>query len=545
MDEMKDLMDEYLDGIPSVSSGKIVKGKVLEISDTMGIVVDFGAKSEGIIPLEELEKIGQLKIGDEIDVLVKTFSGRDGYPVLSHIEAKKRILEDKVEEAFKNGETLEVKIIEKIKGGVKVRISDSEVEAFMPNSQIGYPPVKNIRLVIGQVVPAKVIKYDASKKDIVVSWRAVAEPQYKQKLEEFWQNARLGEIREGTVKSITDFGAFVDIGGFEGLLHIKDISWGRTEKVSDELEVGQRIKVKIINLNKTQNRVSLSLRETIPQPWETVDEKYKVGDIVEGTVKSLLPYGAFVELEPGLEGLLHISEISWFDTNKPEDILKTGDKVHVKILNINKENRRIALSLKEAGENPWVKFAEAHPEGSVVSGKIKNLTKNGAFVELENDLEGFIMIKDFVWERKIADPQEVVHLGEEIQAKVLKTIPSERRIYLGLKQMKPSPFANYPKGKIVKVTVTKIKPDRLYVELPDGLRGFIHISQIDSKKRDNLNDFNVGQQLEAVVIEANENTRQVEVSIKALEKKKEEATIKQYISTKPSGFSIGDILKKE
>jgi len=511
MDEMKDLMDEYLDGIPSVSSGKIVKGKVLEISDTMGIVVDFGAKSEGIIPLEELEKIGQLKIGDEIDVLVKTFSGRDGYPVLSHIEAKKRILEDKVEEAFKNGETLEVKIIEKIKGGVKVRISDSEVEAFMPNSQIGYPPVKNIRLVIGQVVPAKVIKYDASKKDIVVSWRAVAEPQYKQKLEEFWQNARLGEIREGTVKSITDFGAFVDIGGFEGLLHIKDISWGRTEKVSDELEVGQRIKVKIINLNKTQNRVSLSLRETIPQPWETVDEKYKVGDIVEGTVKSLLPYGAFVELEPGLEGLLHISEISWFDTNKPEDILKTGDKVHVKILNINKENRRIALSLKEAGENPWVKFAEAHPEGSVVSGKIKNLTKNGAFVELENDLEGFIMIKDFVWERKIADPQEVVHLGEEIQAKVLKTIPSERRIYLGLKQMKPSPFANYPKGKIVKVTVTKIKPDRLYVELPDGLRGFIHISQIDSKKRDNLNDFNVGQQLEAVVIEANENTRQVSI----------------------------------
>ncbi|MEA2081967.1 MAG: S1 RNA-binding domain-containing protein, partial [Elusimicrobiota bacterium] len=341
MSEIKNLMDEVVSAIPALERGSIVKGTVLDVSMDIGVLMDIGAKVEGVLPHSEVSEIGGVSVGQDIEIYICDMSGTDGHPTLSYTKAQKYKEVHALEKAFEAGEVLEAVITEKIKGGVKATVKG--ITAFMPNSQIGYPPVKNIADTIGKTVPIKIKKFNKRKNDIVISWRDVVEEDYKKNQEKFWDEVREGEVREGTVRGITKFGAFVDIGGFEGLLHIKDISWGRTENVADELEMGQKINVKVTKLNKTKNRVSLSLKETTPHPWDNVGEKYAIGSIHKGVVKGILEYGAFVELSPGLEGLLHVSEISWSRNTKPADLLTPGQEVEVMVLNIDSEGKRISL----------------------------------------------------------------------------------------------------------------------------------------------------------------------------------------------------------
>jgi len=538
MSETKNLMDEVVNAIPKLSHGKVVKGKVLDVSKPEGVYVDIGAKAEGVIPLSEISDVSDISVGQEIDVYIIDMTGTGGYPTLSCRRALKYKAVSDIEQAFEKGEVLTAKIIEQIKGGVKVKISG--MEAFMPNSQIGYPPVRKIRETIGQEVPVKIKKFNRSKNDLVVSWRDVVEAEYKQQQEKFWEEVRTGETRRGTVKGITKFGAFVDIGGFEGLLHIKDISWGRTERVSDELQVGQEIEVKITKLNKTENRVSLSLKETKAHPWEEVEKKYPVGSIHNGTVRGVVEYGAFVELEPGLEGLLHVSELSWKRNLKAPDVLKENQKIEVMVLKTDQVNKRISLSLKNTQKNPWATFAENHPVGEIIEVKVTHLTKNGAVVELPEGVEGFILLKDFSWKERISEPSDLLSVGQQVTAKIINVSIEEQKVYLGIKQVEESPFKNYTPGRILSCTVARVDTDKLIVELPDGIQGFIHISQIEAAKTENLSAFTAGQKIEAAVVKINENARMVELSIKALEKQKENETMQQYYSS-----SIGDILKKE
>jgi len=543
MSESKNLMDEIVNAIPKLASGKIVKGRVLDVSNPDGVLVDIGGKAEGVIPLSEISEVSALSVGQEIDVYIIDMAGTGGSPTLSCRRAQKNKAIYDIEQAAEKGETVTAKIVEQIKGGVKVKING--VEAFMPNSQIGFPPVRKIKETIGQEVPVKIKKFNRSKNDIVVSWRDVVEPEYKKLQEKFWTEVREGEIKKGVVKGITKFGAFVDIGGFEGLLHIKDISWGRTERVSDELKIGQEIKVKITKLNKTENRVSLSLRETKSHPWEKVENKYPVGSIHNGVVRGVVEYGAFIELEPGLEGLLHISELSWQRNLKTSDVLKVGQEVEVMVLKTDNESKRISLSLKNTQKNPWQSFTEQHAVGEIIEGKVTHLTKNGAVVGLPDNLEGFILMKDFSWKERISQPSDMLSVGQDISVKILSISVEEQKIYLGLKQIEDSPFKNYVSGRKITGTVIQVDKDKIIMELSDGLKGFIHISQVEAAKTEDLSAFSEGQKIEAAVVKINENLRMVELSIKELEKKKENETMQQYYSSESAGFSIGDILEKE
>ncbi len=542
MTEDERLMEEAIKTIVEASAGKIVKGTVLDVSQEIGVLVDIGTKVEGVIPLSEISEAGgEFSVGEQLDVYIVNMSGTNGHPTLSRKKALELKIYDEIENAYKDGKILQAKITSQIRGGVKADING--IEVFIPNSHLGYPPVRRINETIGKTVPVKIKTFSRKKGDIVASWKEAVEGEIKAKQQKFWDEVRVGEIREGTVTGITKFGAFVDIGGFEGLLHIKDISWGRTENVSDELKTGQKIKVKITKINRTEERVSLSLKDTMPHPWEKASEKYEIGSIHKGIVKSVVKFGAFVELEPGLEGLLHVSEISWKKNIRAEDILKEGEEIEVMVLNVDAENKKISLSLRNVTENPWQKFAEEHKTGDNITGTVKNLTKTGAFIDLGNDIEGFVSIKDFSWEKRIQHPSEMLVPGQEIQTKILEIKPGEQRISLGIKQAKKNPFSNFAVGSVVEGTITEVRKNNCILELPDGIKGFIHISQISPEKIEDLSGFKPGQKIKAIVVEVNENSRMVELSVKGYLKQQERETIKQYYSSESTGFSIGDILK--
>ncbi len=543
MSELKDLMEQVVNAIPALERGGIVSGTVLDVSMDIGVLMDIGAKVEGVLPHSEISEIGGISVGQVIEVYICDMSGTDGHPTLSYTKAQKYKDVHEIEKAYEAGEILEAEITEKIKGGVKATVKG--ITAFMPNSQIGYPPVKNIADTIGKTVPVKVKKFNKKKNDIVISWRDVVEEDYKKNQEKFWDDVREGDVREGVVKGITKFGAFVDIGGFEGLLHIKDISWGRTENVNDELEIGQKINVKVTKLNKTKNRVSLSLKETTPHPWDSVNEKYTVGSIHKGVVKGILEYGAFVELAPGLEGLLHVSEISWARNAKPADLLTPGQEVEVMVLSIDSEGKRISLSLKNTQENPWTAYAQKHSAGEVLDCTVTHIVKNGMTVSVGEGIEGFILLRDFSWKERVNSAADMFSEGSELKAKILELRPDDQKIYLGIKQLEDNPFKDYASGNVVTGTVTGTTQDRILVDIKDGINGFVHISQVAHEKTENLDGFSAGQKVTGVIVKVNENTGQVEISIKELEKQKETETMQQYYSTKSTGFSIGDILKKE
>src|SRR4026208_1399639 len=444
----------------SFAAGEIVKGLIIEVRPKE-VLVDLGYKSEGGVPGTEFHNVSVVKVGDEVDVLIEKLENKDGMVVLSKEKAEFKKNWDKILTICNEGGTINGKVKAVVKGGLLVNIG---VEAFLTASQIDIVPPKNLNIFVGNTYDFKVVKINQERQNIVLSRRELIEQERNERRAKLLSEMTPGDIRKGTVKNITDFGAFIDLNGLDGLLHITDMSWGRIGHPSELLKVGQEIDVVVLDINREKERVSLGLKQKLANPWESIEAKYQVGMKVKGKVVNIVPYGAFVELEPGVEGLVHVTELSWTKRiAKPSDVLKADQEIEAVVLGINREEQKISLGIRQLEANPWDKALEKYPPGTRVKGKIRNLTSYGAFIELEEGLDGMIHVSDISWTRKINHPSEVLKKGEEVEAQVLEIDKANQRIALGIKQLSEDPWANidkyYKVGDLVSGKVTK--PARL------------------------------------------------------------------------------------
>src|ERR1043166_3036611 len=446
--------------------GEIVKGTIIEVRPKE-VLVDIGYKSEGVIPAGEFEDIATVKVGDQIDVLIEKLEDKDGMVVLSKEKAEFKQNWDKILNIANEGATVKGKVKAAVKGGLIVNIG---VEAFLPASQIDIIPPKNLAQFIGNTYDFKVVKINQERQNIVLSRRELIEQERTEKRSKLLAEMTPGDIRKGTVKNITDFGAFIDLNGIDGLLHITDMSWGRIGHPSEILKVGQDIDVVVLDINREKERVSLGLKQKLANPWDNIESKYPVGAKVKGKVVNLVPYGAFVELEPGVEGLVHVTELSWTKRiAKPSDVLKQDQEIEAVVLGINREEQKISLGVRQLETNPWDKAQENYPPGTRVKGKIRNLTSYGAFIELEEGFDGMIHVSDISWTRKINHPSEVLKKGDEVEAIVLEVDKANQRIAVGVKQLSIDPWSNidqlYKVGDLVTGKVTKLASFGAFVAL--------------------------------------------------------------------------------
>ena len=498
-------------------AGEIVKGLIIEVRPKE-VLVDIGYKSEGVIPGNEFENIKTVKVGDEISVLIEKLEDKEGMVVLSKEKAEFKQNWDKILTICNEGGTISGKVKAAVKGGLLVNIG---VEAFLPASQIDIIPPKNLSIFIGNTYDFKVVKINQERQNIVLSRRELIEQERNEKRARLLSDMTPGDIRKGTVKNITDFGAFIDLNGIDGLLHITDMSWGRIGHPSEILKVGQDIDVVVLDVNREKERVSLGLKQKLTNPWEQIESKYAVGTKAKGRVVNLVPYGAFVELEPGVEGLVHVTELSWTKRiAKPSDVLKVDQEVEAVVLGINREEQKISLGIRQLEANPWDKALEKYPPGTHVKGKIRNLTSYGAFIELEEGLDGMIHVSDISWTRKINHPSEVFKKGDEVAAVVLEIDKGNQRISVGLKQLSVDPWSNidqyYKVGDVVSGKVTKLASFGAFVGLEHDIDGLVHISQVSEDRVDKIkNVLKVGQDVTARVIKIDKSDRRIGLSIKA------------------------------
>src|SRR5712675_1445239 len=499
------------------AAGNIVKGTIIEVRPKE-VLVDIGYKSEGVISGNEFEDIKTVKVGDEIDVLIEKLEDKEGMVVLSKEKAEFKQNWEKILNIAKEGATVSGKVKAVVKGGLLVNIG---VEAFLPASQIDIVPPKNLNVFVGNTYDFKVVKINQERQNIVLSRRELIEQERNERRAKLLSEMTPGDIRKGTVKNITDFGAFIDLNGLDGLLHITDMSWGRIGHPSEILKVGQEIDVVVLDINKEKERVSLGLKQKLANPWENIDAKYQVGQKVKGRVVNLVPYGAFVELEPGVEGLVHVTELSWPKRiAKPSDMLKPDQEIEAVVLGINREEQKISLGLRQLEANPWDRAQEKYPPGTRVKGKIRNLTSYGAFIELEEGLDGMIHVSDISWTRKINHPSEVLKKGDEVEAKVLEIDKTNQRIAVGLKQLTEDPWSNidkyYKVGDLVSGHVTKLASFGAFVGLQHDIDGLVHISQVSEERVEKIkNVLKVGQEVNARVVKIDKNERRIGLSIKA------------------------------
>jgi small subunit ribosomal protein S1 len=501
----------------SFAAGEIVKGTVIEVRPKE-VLVDIGYKSEGVIAANEFEDIKTVKVGDEVDVLIEKLEDKDGMVVLSKEKAAFKQNWDKILTICNEGGTITGKVKAAVKGGLLVNIG---VEAFLPASQIDIVPPKNLSQFIGNTYEFKVVKINQERQNIVLSRRELIEQERTEKRGKLLSEMTPGDIRKGTVKNITDFGAFIDLNGIDGLLHITDMSWGRVGHPSEILKVGQTIDVVVLDVNKEKERVSLGLKQKLANPWDNIEQKYPVGAKVKGRVVNLVPYGAFVELEPGVEGLVHVTELSWTKRiAKPSDVLKVDQEVDAVVLGINRDEQKISLGVRQLETNPWDMAQEKYPPRTHVKGKIRNLTSYGAFLELEEGLDGMIHVSDISWTRKINHPSEVFKKGDEVEAVVLEVDKPNQRIALGVKQLSEDPWENidkyYKVGDVVQGKVTKLASFGAFVGLQHDIDGLVHISQVSEERVDKIkNVLKVGQDVTARVIKIDKAERRIGLSIKA------------------------------
>src|SRR5882762_3520790 len=499
------------------AAGNIVKGTIIEVRPKE-VLVDIGYKSEGVIPANEFDDIKVVKIGDEINVLIEKLEDKDGMVVLSKEKAEFKQNWDKILTICNEGGTIAGKVKAVVKGGLLVNIG---VEAFLPASQIDIVPPKNLQGYVGNTYDFKVVKINQERQNIVLSRRELIEQERNERRQKLLAEMTPGDIRKGTVKNITDFGAFIDLNGLDGLLHITDMSWGRIGHPSEILKVGQEIDVVVLDINREKERVSLGLKQKLRNPWENIESKYQVGMKVKGKVVNLVPYGAFVELEPGVEGLVHVTELSWTKRiAKPSDVLKVEQDLEAVVLGINREEQKISLGIRQLETNPWDKALEKYPPGTRVKGKIRNLTSYGAFIELEEGLDGMIHVSDISWTRKINHPSEVLKKGEEVEAQVLEIDKANQRIAVGVKQLTEDPWSNidkyYKVGDLVTGHVTKLASFGAFVGLQHDIDGLVHISQVSEERVDKIkNVLKVGQEVTARVIKIDKTDRRIGLSIKA------------------------------
>src|SRR5213083_552571 len=476
MVQMQDLLAKsYRD----FKEGSIVKGRVLEIRPRE-VLVDIGYKSEGVIPSSEFEDIESMEVGDEVEVLLERLENDEGMVVLSKEKAAYRQNWNKIAQVFAGDGLIKGKVKSVVKGGLLVNIG---VEAFLPASQVDIIPPKNLNTFVGNNYDFKVVKINQERQNIVLSRRELIEQERSERRSKLLAEMAPGDIRKGTVKNITDFGAFIDLNGLDGLLHITDMSWGRLGHPSEMLKVGQEIDVVVLDINREKERVSLGLKQKLANPWDNIEQKYPVGARVKGKVVNLVPYGAFVELEPGVEGLVYVTELSWTKrVAKPSDVLKQEQEVEAVVLGINREEQKISLGVRQLEANPWDKALEKYPPGTKVKGKIRNLTSYGAFIELEEGLDGMIHVSEISWTRKINHPSEVHKKGDEVEAVVLEIDKANQRIAVGIKQLSEDPWSNidkyYKVGDLVTGQVTKLASFGAFVGLQHDIDGLFHISQL-------------------------------------------------------------------
>ena len=511
------LADLIAGSFRELSEGSIVKGRILEIKPQV-VLVDIGYKSEGAIPSNEFED-EDIQVGDEVEVLLERLENDEGMVVLSKEKAAHRQNWEKIYHVFKDGGLVKGKIKSVVKGGLMVNVG---VEAFLPGSQIDIIPPKDLNEYVGKVFEFKIVKINDERKNIVLSRREVIEAERSEQRQKFLDSVTPGDKVTGVVKNITDFGVFVDLNGMDGLLHITDMSWGRLNHPSEMVGIGQSVDVVILEVNREKERVSLGLKQLQNNPWENIEGRYPVGHKVRGKVTKLVAYGAFVEVEEGVEGLIHVSELSWTKRiARPSDVLAVGQVIESVVLGINKDERKISLGVRQLEPNPWDDIDTRYPVGTKMTRPVRNLTAYGAFVELEEGIDGMIHVSDLSWTRKINHPSEMLKKGQEVEAVVLGIDKANQRISLGMKQLETDPWSEidtrFKVGDVVKGSVSKIASFGAFVELEDDIDGLVHISQISEERIEKVKDkLNVGDQVEARVIKVDKVERRIGLSIKAL-----------------------------
>ena len=540
------MLDLYSKSFRNIAEGEVIKGTVLKVSDTE-VVVDVGYKSEGIIAAHEfIDEHGEVPVhaGDTVDVLLERTEDRDGHIVLSREKAEKMKIWDEVEEAYNDRRVVIGRVIERIKGGLAVDIG---VRAFLPGSQIDVRPVRNLDSLRGQELRMRVIKVNKKRGNIVLSRKALLEEENAEKKKDTLANLEEGKVMAGVVKNITDYGAFIDLGGIDGLLHVTDMSWGRAQHPSELLKVNDEVEVIVLKYDPATERVSLGYKQLHDDPWTSVADRYPVGQRMNGKVVSLTDYGAFVELEPGVEGLIHVSEMSWSKRVKhPSKLLNVGDSVESMVLGVDPQARRISLGLKQIESNPWHDLAEKYPIGARLTGTVRNLTEFGAFVEVEEGIDGLIHISDMSWSKRLKHPSELLKKGDEVEAMVLNIDPENQRLSLGLKQLATDIwdtfFGAHKAGDVVKGKVVRVTNFGAFVELAEGIEGLIHISEFDDQQG-GKEELKVDETIEMRIIKLSPDERKIGLSIKALKNENFEADWESYAGSESSEVTLGDHFK--
>ncbi len=546
--EFSRLLDLYDNSFRNIAEGEVVKGTVLKVSENE-VVVDVGYKSEGVISVNEfLDETGAVMVqpGDVVDVLLERTEDRDGHIVLSREKAEKMKIWDEVEKAFADRKVVIGRVIERIKGGLAVDIG---VRAFLPGSQIDVRPVRNLDALRGQELRMRVIKVNKKRGNIVLSRKVLLEEENAEKKKHTLETLAEGKMLTGVVKNITDYGAFIDLGGIDGLLHITDMSWGRVGHPSEVLKVNENIEVVVLKYDQATERVSLGHKQLVADPWTTVMDRYPAGARVSGKVVSLTDYGAFIELEPGVEGLIHVSEMSWSKRVKhPSKILNVGDNVEAMVLGVDPAARRISLGLKQVESNPWHELVEKYPVGTKINGKVRNLTEFGAFVEVEDDIDGLIHISDMSWSKRIKHPSEVLKKGDTVEAMVLSIDAENQRLSLGLKQLATDIwedfFARHKVGQSVEGRVVRMTNFGAFVELDEGIEGLIHVSEFDDTQGGEKVDLQVGTAYQMKIIKLSPSERKIGLSIRAMKSDEIRTDWESYSASQGDGSAtLGDHFK--
>lgn len=550
-DDFQTLFEESM---RSVKPGGVVKGRVVGITATH-VMIDVGYKSEGQIPLQEfLDRDGkvQVKVGDDVDVFFDSSEGEDenGDIILSRERAENIKIWEEIEKAYREGTGVEGVILSKVKGGFHV---DMGVPGFLPGSHVDVRPTRNLDKFVGKRDKFAILKYNRPRGNVVVSRRVLLEKERELLKKEILKVLEEGVILEGTVKNITSYGAFVDLGGIDGILHISDMSWGRINHPSELVKVGDHVKVAVLKFDAERERISLGMKQITPDPWTSVRESYPVGARISGKVLSLMDYGAFVELEKGIEGLIHISEMSWTTKiSHPSKIVQVGETVEVMVLNVDPNHRRISLGLKQVLPNPWEQMKEKYPQGSVINGPVRNVTDFGIFVGVEEGIDGLVHVSDLHWTKKIKHPSELYKKGDVVDAKVLGVDVQNERFSLGIKQLATDPWKliaeRYPVGSKVKGEVTSVPDFGVFVRLEEGVEGLIHVSQLSTERVDKPSAlFKVGDPVDAEVINVDPHERKIGLSIRALKKTEERQEMENYLKKEKAAgrFSFESILNEE
>ncbi len=548
-EELQTLAKLYDESFRDFTEGEIITGTIVGFAGD-NVVIDVGFKSDGTIPKSDFSSTEDLTVGSKVDVVIESVEDDEGNLVLSKKRADFLKVWAEIIKAYENETILTGKILKRIKGGMVVDLMG--IEAFLPGSQIDIRPVRDFDAFVGRTMDFKIVKINIPTENVVVSHKALIEETISDQRKEILEKLEKGQILEGIVKAITDFGVFVDLGGVDGLIHITDLSWGRINHPSEVVKLDEKIKVVVTDFDKEKKRISLSLKQLVPHPWENIDEKYKVGDKVSGRVVSLTDYGAFIEIEKGIEGLIHISEMSWTQhISHPSQFVSMGQVVEAVILSLDKNEKKISLGMKQLTPDPWQELMKKYPIGSKHVGTVRNLTNFGVFVELEPGIDGLVHISDLSWTKKVRHPGEIVKKGEKLEVVVLSIDAEQRKISLGHKQVEDNPWDNfetiYSVGKKVTGKVVRIIEKGVIAELPEGVDGFVPATQLSTSKIKNLSfNFPVGTELDLIVIEFNKDKKRIVLSSLAALKEKTDEEIEEYIKThKLDKVKVEDIRNAE